>query len=86
MKKPAAPARVATPRVKIPKETISVRAVVTTWHGRCLKVQATGDLLRALQALEPNEASLYAMSPHAPRLLTCLRRELANPRHLNSQP
>lgn len=65
--------------VFVSKEGSAVRAVVTSWHGRTLKVQATADLKRALAALEPYEARLSDLSPHAPRLLGNLRTELAKP-------
>jgi hypothetical protein len=59
----------------------AVRSVVASWHGRSLSVQHIGDLLRALHVLEAQEADLYKLSPHAPRLLENLRRELQSPHH-----
>jgi len=67
--------------VFVTRQSTIVRNVVATWHGRSLSVQHKTDLLRALQALEENEANLYQLSPHAPRLLENIRRELQHPRH-----
>lgn len=65
-----------------PPATQRVRKVVKNWEGRTLRVQGSPELLSAYNALLPHEASLYQHSPHAPRLLTNLAKELTNRRLL----
>jgi hypothetical protein len=65
--------------IKVSRAYSQVRSIVANWAGRTLRIHHTTDLQVAERGLTFYEAELSDHSPHAVRLLTALRAELARP-------